>query len=201
MDHDLKFVFWNKAAQLLLGYSADEVVGRYCHEVFAGTDACGARICHASCLTFIRGREGKQIPTGELFVRAKGGRPIWISLNTLFVRSKKRRNLSLIIHIFRELSGQGAMKPFLEEATGLLSQEAKPPRADTGTSGDALTPRENQVLQLLASGSTTRAIADRLCISPLTVRNHIRSVLAKLGVHTRLEAVVTALGRHVPASP
>jgi two-component system nitrate/nitrite response regulator NarL len=56
-----------------------------------------------------------------------------------------------------------------------------------------LTNREREVLWLLASGSTTRTTARDLCISCSTVKNHVQSILAKLGVHTRLEAVSLAL--------
>jgi DNA-binding NarL/FixJ family response regulator len=58
-----------------------------------------------------------------------------------------------------------------------------------------LTPREREILQLLGEGLRNEAIAARLYISPQTVQTHIRNVLAKLGVHSKLEAVVFAL-RH-----
>lgn len=53
-----------------------------------------------------------------------------------------------------------------------------------------LTPREGEVLDLLAGGLDNRAIARRLSISPKTVRNHVSSVFGKLGVGHRGEAVV-----------
>lgn len=56
----------------------------------------------------------------------------------------------------------------------------------------ALTPREQEVLQLLGEGVGTRAMAEQLAVSPNTIRNHIRSLLAKLGASTRLEAVTIA---------
>jgi DNA-binding NarL/FixJ family response regulator len=56
-----------------------------------------------------------------------------------------------------------------------------------------LTPRELEVLQSLADGKSTAEIAQALFISPRTVRTHVKSVLAKLGVHSKLEAVTMAL--------
>ena len=53
-----------------------------------------------------------------------------------------------------------------------------------------LTPRQLDVLRHLAAGQSTEHNAQSLGISPETVRNHIRGVLASLGVHTRLEAVI-----------
>jgi len=58
-----------------------------------------------------------------------------------------------------------------------------------------LTPREREILEQLAAGPTTTEIAVALGISPLTVRSHVKSILAKLGVHSKLEAVIFAL-RH-----
>jgi DNA-binding NarL/FixJ family response regulator len=51
-----------------------------------------------------------------------------------------------------------------------------------------LTTREMQILRLLESGLSNRDIADRLCIALHTVKNHVHSVLSKLGVNTRAEA-------------
>jgi DNA-binding CsgD family transcriptional regulator len=55
-----------------------------------------------------------------------------------------------------------------------------------------LTPRQLEVLKLLAGGCSTDRIADRLQLSKETVRNHIRNVLRRLGAHSRLEAVARA---------
>jgi two-component system, NarL family, nitrate/nitrite response regulator NarL len=58
-----------------------------------------------------------------------------------------------------------------------------------------LTPREREVLGLLGDGLSTTAIAHRLSIRPNTVRTHVQNVLAKLQVHSRLEAAALA-SRH-----
>ena len=56
-----------------------------------------------------------------------------------------------------------------------------------------LTPREREVLGALAEGLDGKEIAEKLNISVPTERNHIASILAKLGVHSRLQALVFAL--------
>jgi DNA-binding NarL/FixJ family response regulator len=56
-----------------------------------------------------------------------------------------------------------------------------------------LTAREREILQLIAQGLTNGAIASRLFISVNTVRNHVQSILAKLGVHSKLEALSVAI--------
>jgi len=55
-----------------------------------------------------------------------------------------------------------------------------------------LTPRQHEILDLIASGLSTPEIAKLLSISTETVRNHLRSVFRELHVHTRLEAIAAA---------
>ena len=57
---------------------------------------------------------------------------------------------------------------------------------------ERLTPREKEVLRMMAEGTSSREIATRLGISYATVRTHIRSLGSKLGVHSKLEAIVKA---------
>jgi two-component system response regulator DevR len=57
---------------------------------------------------------------------------------------------------------------------------------------ESLTPREKEVLRLMAEGVSSREIASKLGISYTTVRTHIRSLGAKLGVHSKLQAIVKA---------
>ena len=65
-----------------------------------------------------------------------------------------------------------------------------------------LTPRELQVLRLLAEGVRAGDIATELVITPKTVSNHVQHILGKLGVHTRAQAVALAfeLGVVEPSS-
>jgi DNA-binding NarL/FixJ family response regulator len=78
----------------------------------------------------------------------------------------------------------------LEAGILWLGSSAPPTPRPLVPPSSALTRREREVLRLLASGASTRAIASGLGISPATVRNHVHHILAKLGVHSRLEAVI-----------
>jgi DNA-binding NarL/FixJ family response regulator len=60
---------------------------------------------------------------------------------------------------------------------------------------DRLTPRELEILQRLAQGMSNEQIATDLGMSPHTLRTHIQNILTKLGVHSKLEALVFAI-RH-----
>jgi DNA-binding NarL/FixJ family response regulator len=65
-------------------------------------------------------------------------------------------------------------------------------KVDERRRGMKLTGREQDVLALLAEGEGTGCISEILSLSPHTVRNHIRGILAKLDVHSRIEAVLKA---------
>jgi DNA-binding NarL/FixJ family response regulator len=65
---------------------------------------------------------------------------------------------------------------------------------------DSLTPREHDVLAMLVDGLDTRQIVRRMGVSHSTVRTHIQNILAKLGVHSRLQAVA-ALAEEQALSP
>jgi DNA-binding NarL/FixJ family response regulator len=66
----------------------------------------------------------------------------------------------------------------------------RPPDPNGGA--EPLTPREREVLGLLAEGSSNKAIAARLGISDHTAKFHVNAILAKLGVESRAEAIVRA---------
>jgi len=91
-------------------------------------------------------------------------------------------------------SGQSRLSPSM--AAKLLSEfAAMSKRADEPDKLPAprLTDREMQVLRLVARGLANREIAKELFISENTVKNHIRNILEKLHLHSRMEAVVYAV--------
>jgi NarL family two-component system response regulator LiaR len=80
----------------------------------------------------------------------------------------------------------------LRGAMALLRQHREA-RAEAIELLGCLTERELEVLQVVTEGRSTDEIAELLGISATTVRTHVKSVLAKLGVHSRLEAVAMGL--------
>ena len=58
-----------------------------------------------------------------------------------------------------------------------------------------LSPREREILALLGTGASNKEIADRLCLAEGTVKNHVSSILRKLAVNDRTQAVVYAMRR------
>ena len=73
-------------------------------------------------------------------------------------------------------------------------------RGNHKTAPDPLTPRERQVLQLIAEGNTDRQIADRLCISIRTVHRHHANIRAKLDLKGTADLVRYAIGQGYTAS-
>ncbi|MEV8405994.1 response regulator transcription factor [Streptomyces niveus] len=76
---------------------------------------------------------------------------------------------------------------------------ARKHRTDSERLVDSLTPRELEVLRCMVAGLGRKAVAERLFLSPHTVRTHMQNVLGKLGVHSTLAAV--ALARRAGVGP
>jgi len=98
--------------------------------------------------------------------------------------------------LFQELRGvsQGEAPLSRVMAGKLLRHLARHSRAVTlSTPPDLLSPRERAVLALVAEGLSNAEIADELGIAPNTVRNHLRSILDKLGLQNRVQAAVYAV--------
>jgi DNA-binding NarL/FixJ family response regulator len=70
-------------------------------------------------------------------------------------------------------------------------------RTRSAIHSEHLTAREREVLVGLATGANTTALAKRLGITSATARSHVQNLLAKLGVHSRLEAVAEAVRRNL----
>lgn len=94
-------------------------------------------------------------------------------------------------------AGQSPLSPALASKVlvefGRLAREIPA----TSTRARELSPRELEVLQATATGLSTREIATQLFISENTVKNHVRNILDKLQLHSRVEAVMYAAKRNL----
>jgi PAS domain S-box-containing protein len=199
IDREQRIVLWNQGAEALFGFTAEEVLGRYCHEVIGGRDESGGVVCQADCRNIMAMGRRELVRTHDLLVRTKAGQEAWVNVSTILVPSR-RKDRSVLVHLFRDIGRHKEMERFVERllANGAKlspSQKADPPTPPPrlSLSMDQLTRRQREVLRLLASGASTQGIAKKLFISPATARNHIHHILAKLGVHSRLEAVTLDL--------
>jgi two-component system nitrate/nitrite response regulator NarL len=104
----------------------------------------------------------------------------------------------LIVHLFRDATQKKQSEQFAYQVLDAAQRlrESGSPQTVSSALGDLpaqdLTDREQEVLSLLAQGLSTQELAQSLSISPATVRNHVQSILHKLNVHSRLEAVAYA---------
>ena len=160
---------WNRAAERLTGIPAAEAVGRPCWDVIAGRDDDGALLCHPGCSTARLAREGWPVRSLTANVRTPAGMKRLV-VSTIVV--DEAEDDALVLHTLHE-----------------AADAAEPAAVERGP---ALTPRQREILGLLAQGVRARQIASRLKLSETTVRNHIQAILLALGVHSQLEAVARA---------
>lgn len=177
-DPELRILSWNRAAEELTGIPAAEAVGHRCWEILGGHDELGALVCHAGCSYARLARDGWPVASHELTIRADGGRRK-ISLSTIALRGAEE---PVFLHLMLPATGAPPEEP---EASVPLHDERVPD----------LTPRQREVLRLLAEGRPAKVIARELGLAETTVRNHIRAVLLELGCHSQLAAV--AKGRRL----
>ena len=116
---------------------------------------------------FLRKLHGKDATDFELEIAGAHGRRVTGDVSSVAMRDGRR-----IVGVF------GLLQP-----TRVRERAAGAP---------ALTPRQMEVLKLLAAGASTSQIQETLQLSRDTVRNHIRHLLRALGAHSRLEAVALA---------
>ena len=84
-----------------------------------------------------------------------------------------------------------------EEVEGAMRRlrHRRDAEADAKRRLERLTPRERQILERMATGMSSEAISKSLNMSPHTLRTHMQNILTKLGVHSKMEALVIAI-RH-----
>jgi RNA polymerase sigma factor (sigma-70 family) len=98
----------------------------------------------------------------------------------------KSRAAQEVVDAIRTVAGGGTL--FTPRSIASLLNK----RREIESQLERLTAREKEVLRLMAEGTSSRDIAAKLGISYTTVRTHIRSLGSKLGVHSKLEAIVKA---------
>ena len=175
-----RIVMWNEGAEKLLGYKAAEVLGRPCHEVLCGVDVFGNRYCDAGCTLHRMASRRESVRRFEMDVRKAAGDYVRVSISIL-ASDESDQAEPTIIHMLQPASD-------LTQIGKRAPAESPPASAHHGP----LTRREVEVLRRLAAGEETGKIASTRFSSVATVRTHIRNILRKLGVHSKLAAVSAA---------
>jgi len=181
-----RIALWNRAATRITGFESHEAMGRRCCDVLVASRATGQHTCSASCRLLGLASRDDRVETFDLQIIAKGGRSVWVSMSTI-VLPPAGAKAPRVARMFRDVT---ALKELLALIRHRLAG-APVPQDPVGR----LTRREVEILRLMASGATNRALAEQLHISPATIRNHTHHIFEKLGVPNRLAAVTLILGQ------
>jgi PAS domain S-box-containing protein len=182
---DGRIALWNRAAERILGYTARDVLGRPCCDVFAGMDGNGNRLCYRGCHVTSLVNLGESVQSFDMRTRTKNGRAVWLNISILSAAGNP--DGARTVHLFRDVTATKELLTLVHERL------AAPPSGNApGSRGASLSRRELEVLRLMADGASTPAAAERLHVSRATIRNHVQNILVKLEVHSRLEAVAFA---------
>lgn len=180
-------VAWGQGATKLLGYEAKRTLGRSCHSLFDGRDVFGNRYCMADCPILQSCRQGEPPRPHELTLRrADGSVGHYLCVAGQVTVDKAP---AILYQVFDRWP-RGPHEPAPSAPTA-----SAPAPAREASPLDQLSRRERDVLGHLAQGLSTAEIAVTLRIQETTLRNHVQAILRKLGVHSKLEAVVLAF-RH-----
>lgn len=196
-DADGVILTWNDAAARLCGRSSADAIGRPCHDVIRGTDRFGNRYCDSQCPVLRMARRGEPVREFTIDVVDPTGRPFPLHVSLLALWESGAA-APMIVHVLRQAPVGERCEP---ARVGLGAKDARAggeSREVEAALLAGLSGREREVLRHLSEGASSEHIADRLFISVATVRRHIQSILTKLGVHSRLEAVCMAARAAAP---
>jgi DNA-binding CsgD family transcriptional regulator len=184
-DSSGRIRFVNRAAARLLECDADAAVGKRCWTVVHARTREGGTLCSAQCCAQRNLRACTPTTRQRGVRRQSSGATVEFELFT--------------IHVPPSDGSEGGVLHLLVPESAPADLARPPVAAAADVDGvERLSARESEVLHALSCGRSTDAIAAHLFISPVTVRNHVRSILRKLRVHSRLDAVLTFTARRAP---
>ena len=194
VDEDLQIHIWNKAAEDILGFDNNEVVGQLCYQVLEGHDEERRLICKACCQVANLTLKGEPVSNYDIHARTKFGERRWLNMSILNFKLGENGGKKMIVHLFRDISQKKGVELFFRRILEIAQSYQSIPfeRKVPDHQVVNLSIREREVLTLLARGLSTKEIAEALSISMNTVRNHIQNIFIKLGVHSRPEAIAYA---------
>jgi PAS domain S-box-containing protein len=193
VDLQQRIVFWSPTAQRLTGYAPEEVLRRPCFEVIGGRDPRNQRFCRRDCPVVMNARRGRPTPNYDVLCPLGQGNERWLNFSILLVKGKGAK--TYILHLFRDVTAHRRLEESARQTAARLRETSRPafPASEPPALPVArLSPREIEVLRLLACGLTIPEIATTLSLRPITVRNYVSRLLTKLGVRNRLQAVIYA---------
>lgn len=197
IDRNLKIVYANQSAREILGTRPDAIIDSYCFQILRGRDAQTRLLCHEHCQVAKKIFSGERVSNYDIQIPTRSQGKRWMNVS-VFHYFDRKDGQPYVVHLFRDITDKKDESRFVERLIEAARHyHSLPPDSvsleKTSPQHKPLTPREHEVLVLLAKGYGTRELAQQLSISVNTTRNHIQHTLQKLGVHTRLEAVTYAI--------
>ena len=186
IDAEGRILVWNHAAENMLGYTAREAVGRPCCDLLMGHEDNGNRLCCRGCYGRDLVRIRDQVHNFDMRTRTKSGSMIWVNVSMLMVSSDGIGDVT--VHLLRDVTATREILALIRERLSTAAELVAAAPDGNGT----LTRRELEILRIISTGLNTKDAAEKLHVSPATVRNHVQNILGKLGAHSRLEAVAYA---------
>jgi len=196
IDDELRVVYWNKTAENILGFTNEDVTGRYCYQLLQGQDERQQLICREHCQVAKMAMCSQPVPNYDVNVRAKQGDRHWLNMSVFTYNMDRNVGGKVVVHLFRDIKDRKFDDDVLAHLVELIRTHqdvVEGGRTKLNPRLEPLTSREYEVLVLLVKGHPTDEISELLSITSNTVRNHIQHILGKLKVHTRLEAVIYAI--------
>ncbi|MBI2887961.1 MAG: PAS domain-containing protein [Chloroflexi bacterium] len=203
VGYDQRVTHWSNSAQEILGFGPEDTLGMPCYEVVGGREENYRRFCRRNCPIASEAQRGRSTANYDLRVQTKDGADKWINISILLMGGRDERP-GHILHLFRDVTQHRRMEKSALKALLTLQESLNPENGKAAespvpmpTPRPRLTHREQQVLRLLSDGMRTPQIAQSLGVTPVTARNHVTNLLAKLGVDNRLQAVLYGLENHL----
>ena len=191
VDPEYRLARWDAGAESLTGFLAEEMVGKPCYDALNGEGQDGMPFgihVHSAVRLAWAGRPYHGYDA-RVFTRSGGER--WIAVSSLAVETEEGPYVICLMRDAQEAHETLEMARHLIQ----LSRHEHPIKGGAGRErrdAPVLTPRQREVLGLMASGKTAGEIGRELFLSQATVRNHIRALLQALGAHSQLEALARA---------
>jgi DNA-binding CsgD family transcriptional regulator len=194
-DKRSRILGWNASARELFEHAdGKQVVGKRLHSVLDVRDASGNRIDFSQMPLHQMVTRGEPIQGFEIEAKKKTGEAVRLLVSVVVVLGPQKAKWE-VVYLLRPIFRRRKADEVIER---VLANPANGRHAldRSGTANEKkvpdLTRRQADVLRLLAQGLSNEEIAKTLFLSVFTVRSHVQSILEKLGVHSKVEAVSRA---------
>ncbi len=179
-------VYRNEAFTRVFQHRLSGSSNQRCNDVVCGNTLGGHPFCRPDCSVARTLLNGQPVEHFDLTILQAKGEPLWFCVGAFPLPEVSD---AAAVCMLRPVS---VYKVLSRLADAQAVKDAMSPAAV-----QVLTQRERQILNMLAEGQSTQALAAVLHINYVTARNHIHNILTKLGVHSQAEAVSYAYRHHL----